>query len=138
MNIRKTTHSAQETLAFGTAFAEQLKQGCIIILKGDLGAGKTTFVKGIARGLNINDTINSPTFNIQKVYQGRLLLNHIDAYRLEGIKQDLGFEDYFDQSSVTIVEWPEYIMDFLPEVDYTIEFKYISENTRDIIVWSEE
>lgn len=131
MEQKIVTYSRAETIALGQRFAEHLTKGCLVTLKGDLGAGKTTFVKGIAIGLEISLTVNSPTFNIQKNYQGRLLLVHIDAYRLEGITQNLGFSDYFDDESVVVIEWADFIENQLPKADVAIEIVTIDDNTRE-------
>lgn len=133
-----TTNSNLETRLLGEQFAKKLKRGAIVFLKGDLGAGKTTFVQGVAQGLNIKQVVNSPTFNIQKVYQGDLVLNHIDAYRLEGIHQDLGFEDYFDEDTLTFIEWSEFIESDLPHPDYRINIKVLGENEREITIEGED
>ena len=102
-------------------------------LSGDLGAGKTTFTKGIGQGLEITKVINSPTFTILKQYQGRLNLSHFDAYRLEGQDDDLGFEEIFDSDDVCVVEWANFIEDILPVERLTIEIKKIDENTREFV-----
>ena len=87
----------------------------MLLLDGDLGAGKTALTKGIGKGLNVSKTITSPTFNIQKIYKGRIVLNHIDAYRLEGMIQDLGFDEYFDEEAVTVIEWSHFMSYLLPD-----------------------
>ena len=84
-------------------------------MTGDLGAGKTTFTKSLGKALGVKTTINSPTFTILKQYEGKFTLYHIDAYRLEGITQDLGFEELFEEDGVCIVEWPQYIEYALPK-----------------------
>mgnify|MGYP000882735468 CR=1 FL=1 len=136
MITRLVSHSPEETIEIGNQFAKELNSGCVITLKGDLGSGKTTFTKGIAKGLDITQTVNSPTFNIQKLYRGRLLLNHIDAYRLEGANQDLGFADYFDDESVTVIEWADYLGSLWISIDYRIEFIRISDDVREILIES--
>ena len=89
--------SLEETGELGLKLASLIKPGMLITLSGDLGAGKTTFTKYLGKGLGVKKTINSPTFTILKIYQGTSMpVYHIDAYRLEGITQDLGFEEYFD------------------------------------------
>ena len=100
-------HSLEETNALAEALAAKVFPGLLVTLKGDLGAGKTTFTKAFGRSLGVNKTINSPTFNILKIYQGSLPFYHIDAYRLEGITQDLGFEEVFADEGVCVVEWPQ-------------------------------
>lgn len=100
------TTCKEETQAFGEKIGRIAKAGMIILMNGDLGAGKTTLTQGIAKGLGIQRNVTSPTFTIQKLYtEGRLVLNHIDAYRLEGIEQDLGFEEYMNDDGLTVIEW---------------------------------
>ena len=93
-------NNLDETIELGKQLGELLKPNMLITLSGDLGAGKTTFTKGIGLGLEIKKIINSPTFTILKQYQGRLNLSHFDAYRLEGQDDDLGFEEIFDSDDV--------------------------------------
>lgn len=126
--MKSTSYS--QTIELGEKLAGLLDKGSFIILKGDLASGKTTFTKGIGKGLGIEDTINSPTFTILKIYSGRLPLYHIDAYRLENNDYDLGFNEFDD--GVTVVEWPEFYKDYLPKDYIEISFTYIDENTRDI------
>ena len=90
--LRLITKSADETRELGSKIGKHCEAAMVILLDGDLGAGKTCLTQGIARGLGITRSVTSPTFTIQKIYHGRLLLNHFDAYRLEGIHQDLGFD----------------------------------------------
>lgn len=108
-------NSIEETKNFGLQLGSLLAPGMCLTLTGDLGAGKTTLTKSIGKALGIKKTINSPTFTIMKIYQGDLPLYHIDSYRLEGIEQDLGFEEYLEGDGVSIVEWPEYISAILPK-----------------------
>ena len=89
-DLRLITKSADETRELGSKIGKRSEAGMVILLDGDLGAGKTCLTQGIAKGLDINRSVTSPTFTIQKIYYGRLLLNHIDVYRLEGVHQDLG------------------------------------------------
>jgi tRNA threonylcarbamoyladenosine biosynthesis protein TsaE len=107
-------NNLEETFALAVRLGKQLFKGAIITLEGDLGAGKTTFTKGIAHGLNITATVNSPTFTIIKEYDGDLKLYHIDAYRLENGQEDLGFDDYFYGDGVTVIEWASKIYQQLP------------------------
>ena len=92
--------SEQAMIDFGEKLAGLLFPGSILTLEGELGAGKTTFTKGIGKGLGIKKVINSPTFTIVKVYQGKLPLYHFDAYRLEGQDEELGFEEMFEDEGV--------------------------------------
>lgn len=125
------TRSQEETIELGYRLAKLLKKGSIIALKGDLAGGKTTFTKGIGKALNIKLIINSPTFNILKIYEGDLPLYHIDAYRLESCCYDLGISEYEDEG-IMVIEWPEYYQDFLPAEYLELNFKYIDDNTREI------
>ena len=123
----------QDMIDFGEKLASYLFPGAILTLEGDLGAGKTTFTKGIGKGLGIQKIINSPTFTIVKIYQGNLPLYHFDAYRLEGQDDDLGFEEIFDSDDVCVVEWANFIEDILPVDRLTIEIKKIDENIREFV-----
>lgn len=107
--------SLEETNQLAEKIASKLSVPALITLSGDLGAGKTTFTKGLAKALGINATITSPTFTILKSYEETVTLHHIDAYRLEGIVQDLGFEEIFDEDAICVVEWFDYIEYALPK-----------------------
>ncbi|KYC83102.1 tRNA (adenosine(37)-N6)-threonylcarbamoyltransferase complex ATPase subunit type 1 TsaE [Heyndrickxia sporothermodurans] len=103
-----------DTSSFAQKLAIKLKAKDVLLLEGDLGAGKTTFTKGIALGLGIRRNVSSPTFTIIKEYQGNLPLYHMDVYRLQDSNEDLGFDEYFEGDGVTIVEWAHVIEDQLP------------------------
>ena len=126
-------NNLEETIALGKRLGLLLQPNMLLTLSGDLGAGKTTFTKGIGQGLGITKVINSPTFTILKQYQGRLNLSHFDAYRLEGQDDDLGFEEIFDSDDVCVVEWANFIEDILPVDRLTIEIKKIDENIREFV-----
>lgn len=118
------TNSEHETKEIAETLASLIKPGTVITLEGDLGAGKTTFTKGLAKGLEIKRAVTSPTFTILKQYEGTLTLNHIDAYRLEDSEEDIGLDDYIYGDGVTVIEWAKFIDDFLPteRLALTIEF----------------
>lgn len=106
--MKFTSHSADETCAFAKDIAARLTGGETILLNGQLGAGKTTFTKGLASGLGITKPVVSPTFTIVREYSGgRLMLYHLDMYRLEDATElhELGIEDCFDGNSVVVIEW---------------------------------
>lgn len=105
----------EETNQLAEKIAAKLTLPALITLSGDLGAGKTTFTKGLAKALGIQATITSPTFTILKSYEEKITLHHIDAYRLEGITQDLGFEEIFDEDALCVVEWYDFIEYALPK-----------------------
>ncbi|WP_251547377.1 tRNA (adenosine(37)-N6)-threonylcarbamoyltransferase complex ATPase subunit type 1 TsaE [Limosilactobacillus caecicola] len=130
-----TLNSREETIALGERLATNLQPGDVIVLNGDLGAGKTTFTKGIARGLGISEVIKSPTFTIIREYQdGRLPLYHMDAYRLEnGGAADLGLDEYFDGDGVSVVEWAQFAADELPDEYLSITFQRTDEDQRRIL-----
>ncbi len=129
-----TTASSDETMQFAEALARLLLPGSTITLEGDLGAGKTTFTKGLALGLGVKRVVNSPTFTIIKEYQGeRIPLYHMDVYRLdEGSGEDLGLEDYFYGEGITVVEWASRIQESLPPDRLEIQIKRHSETERQI------
>lgn len=109
------TYSPEETMALASKLARLLHSGDVLLLEGDLGAGKTTFTKGLAKGLGITRNVNSPTFTIIKEYKGgRLPLYHMDVYRLDDSFEDLGFDEYFEGDGVTVVEWAHLIQEQLP------------------------
>ena len=126
-------NNLEETIALGNRLGLLLQPNMLLTLSGDLGAGKTTFTKGIGQGLGITKVINSPTFTILKQYSGRLKLSHFDAYRLEGQDDDVGFEEIFDSDDVCVVEWANFIEDILPVDRLTIEIKKIDENIREFV-----
>ena len=116
--MRFVTHSADETEALGERLAKTLHGGEIIAFTGDLGAGKTAFTRGLARGLGIPMRVTSPTYTIVNEYTGgRLPLFHFDMYRLGSSDElfDIGWEDYLSRGGVCAVEWSEQVADALPE-----------------------
>jgi tRNA threonylcarbamoyladenosine biosynthesis protein TsaE len=120
-----------ETIKLGTLVANCLKQGDIILLTGDLGAGKTTFTQGVADGLGINERVISPTFNILKCYfNNNLNLYHIDAYRLEENKNDIGLEEFIEGDGVCLIEWPKYISHLIPSETISIKISNLGDDNR--------
>ncbi len=113
--VRLITNSAEQTRQLAEKLAAFLSAGSLITLSGQLGAGKTTFTQGLAKGLGIEKRVISPTFTILRIYQGRMPLYHIDAYRLEGNDADLGFEEMMEDDGVCVIEWPDFLRDRLPE-----------------------
>ena len=115
--IIKITHKKEDTIELAKSLSPKLPDGITLTFSGDLGAGKTTLVRGIARGLNIKDVVQSPTFNIMKIYfKGDRPLIHIDAYRLADINNDIGLDEYIGyESGITVIEWPMFIKDLLPD-----------------------
>jgi len=112
--IRST--SAEQTQAAGARLAERLGPGDVVALTGDLGAGKTCFTQGLARGLGVTGRVVSPTFVLVNEYRGRVPVHHVDAYRTESLTEllDLGLEELFAGDGVTIVEWADKLLPLLP------------------------
>ena len=112
------TNTAKETFEFGRSLGEAAKPGAVYTLIGDLGVGKTVLTQGLAKGLAIDEPINSPTFTIVQVYEeGRLPLYHFDVYRIGDVEEmeEIGYEDYFYGDGVCLVEWAELIEELLPK-----------------------
>jgi tRNA threonylcarbamoyladenosine biosynthesis protein TsaE len=131
MEYKVTTHSVEETMEIAQNMESEKFPGMVICLNGELGSGKTVFVKGFAVGLGITETITSPTFNIVKEYlDGEAPLYHMDVYRLDNQDDTIGFDDYFDGNGVSIIEWSDLIKDKLPEEYLEITFIVVDENTR--------
>lgn len=108
-------YSIEDTYELANKLSQYIKGNFIITMSGDLGAGKTTFTKALAKSLGINKTISSPTFTILKSYnENNVRLHHIDAYRLEGIDQDLGFEEVFEEEALIVIEWYKFVEDTIP------------------------
>ncbi len=123
--------SAEATKELAEKFGKRLWEGSCLLLSGDLGAGKTCFTQGLGQGLNIKRKISSPTFTLLKVYQeGRLVLYHLDAYRLENAFQDVGFSEFIALLGVSVIEWPEYLEPLLPKEYLKIDFGLIAEDKR--------
>jgi tRNA threonylcarbamoyladenosine biosynthesis protein TsaE len=123
MRVDLRAETADDTRAVGAAFAELLRARDAVILTGELGAGKTTLVQGIARGLGVTDQVVSPTFTLVREYHGRLEVAHVDVYRLERIQDvmDLGLEELGDGEAVLLVEWGDAVEEVLPADHVTIE-----------------
>ena len=113
------TYSAEETERIGIQIAEQAQPGSVYALAGDLGAGKTAFTQGIAKGLGITEAVCSPTFTLVQIYEeGTMPLYHFDVYRITDIEEmyEIGFEDYFYGNGLTVIEWAELVEEVLPPV----------------------
>ncbi|MBF0489442.1 MAG: tRNA (adenosine(37)-N6)-threonylcarbamoyltransferase complex ATPase subunit type 1 TsaE [Candidatus Omnitrophica bacterium] len=133
--IKKITYSSEETIQAACDFAKTLKAGDVLLLEGDLGAGKTTFVKGLAKGLKakVKDVV-SPTFVLMNIYQGQMPIYHFDLYRLEKPEEiaSLNVDEYLQSDGIAVIEWPKRLGADMPRDCYWIEFKHISETEREI------
>ncbi|MEK3954922.1 tRNA threonylcarbamoyladenosine biosynthesis protein TsaE [Psychrobacillus psychrotolerans] len=130
MKYERMINSEQETQALAEQMAARLHAGDVLTLEGDLGAGKTTFTKSVAKGLGIKRNVNSPTFTILKQYEGRLPLNHLDVYRLANSDEDLGWDELFYGDAVSIIEWAHLIEEDLPAERLAIQILRLDENAR--------
>ncbi|HIQ94464.1 TPA: tRNA (adenosine(37)-N6)-threonylcarbamoyltransferase complex ATPase subunit type 1 TsaE [Candidatus Ventrenecus stercoripullorum] len=131
MDYKITTKDEMDTLELAQNIESEKFPDMVICLIGELGSGKTVFVKGFAQALGINETITSPTFTIVKEYEsGELPLYHMDVYRLEDNKDNIGLTDYFNKGGITIIEWADMIESELPEERLDIRFRVVDENTR--------
>lgn len=129
--------SVKETIEFGRKFAEELNAGDVVCLEGDLGAGKTHFVKGIASGFGIDqEKVNSPTFTLINEYYGETPIFHFDCYRLKTIKEalEIGIEEYLYGEGVSVIEWPSKIKELIPENAIQIEIKHTGTSERSILI----
>jgi len=135
MQVSFLTHSKEETQQFGILLSKFLFKKSVVTLTGDLGAGKTTLVGGVALGLNIKEKVTSPTFNIMKCYFVKPLpLYHIDAYRLESGNKDIGLEEFIDGDGATFIEWPIFIQEMIPNDRLEIEIHNNGEDERVFIL----
>ncbi len=129
------THSPQETRALGRRLAEVLKPGDVLLLWGDLGAGKSELTRGIAEGLGVTSTVTSPSFTILNVYEeGRVPLYHFDWYRLESAEElyEMGMDEYLGGDGVAVVEWPSQCPEAIPETCLSVKIEPVQEDEREI------
>ena len=135
--LKVVSHSPAETQALGQKLAAMLREPNVVVLSGELGAGKTVFVKGLAEGLGVkNDKVLSPTFSFVHEYHGNSDLFHFDLYRMSDISElkEIGWEDYLERDGLTVIEWGEKAAGLLPPKYYSINFKILNESEREIDV----
>ncbi len=130
------THSVSETEALGERLAKCLSSGSVVALYGDLGAGKTALVRGMARGLELTESVSSPTFTIVNEYPGHPALFHFDLYRLKNAEElyAIGWEDYLDRDGVCVVEWSENAPEAFPEDTVRVYIDRLGDTDRRIRV----
>ena len=126
------SNSSEETYAFAMEYAKTLKAGDVLLLDGDMGAGKTVFAKGIAKGLGIEEEVTSPTYAYMNDYEGRLF--HYDCYRIESVEQaeSLGLADYFYMGGICLVEWAQNVAPLLPKTVKRVRILKIGDGQREI------
>lgn len=134
--MQVVTHSQEETAALGEKLAKKLTPGSVVAFTGGLGAGKTAFCKGLARGLGCIDPVQSPTFSIVNLYRGPQPFAHFDLYRISGYHDLLaaGFFDYIDEGAVVAAEWSENAAPYLEEPVIRVNLTITGENTRSITI----
>jgi len=131
MNYKYTSRCEEDTLELAENIESEKFPGMVICLNGELGSGKTVFVKGFAKALGIQETVTSPTFSLVKEYhEGEMPLFHMDVYRMEDSNENIGLSDYLNQDGVCIIEWPEMIEEQLPEERLDVTIKVIDDDVR--------
>lgn len=139
---KHTTRSPEETQRLAAEIASTLKPGSVLALMGDLGAGKTCFVQGLAKALKVpkNFYVNSPTFTILNIYKGSMPVYHYDFYRLgsEAEALDLGLDEYLFGDGLCVIEWAEKFPKILPEGTLRLSFHFVDENTREITIMEDK
>jgi tRNA threonylcarbamoyladenosine biosynthesis protein TsaE len=140
MNQSLITHSIEETHAFAKKIAEQVKNGGVLALQGNLGAGKTTFTQGLAKALRIEDKILSPTFVVMRQHQipnSETMLYHIDLYRMTSVEslKELGLEEILSNpKNIVVIEWPEKLSEKLPSNTLFLQFRTLDDDSKEIVL----
>ena len=134
--LERITHSEQETEHFGAELAEMIQAPAVLCLYGELGAGKTALIRGLAEGMGLTSTVSSPTFTIVNEYLGSRDLIHFDMYRLGSAEElfDIGWEDYLRRNAVLAVEWSENVQNAFDSTEIVIRLEKLSDNDRRITV----
>jgi tRNA threonylcarbamoyladenosine biosynthesis protein TsaE len=132
--VRERTHSAAETEAVGERLATQLGPGDVVLVSGELGAGKTTLIRGAARALGVSEPVTSPTFTIGHTYSGRLPVSHLDLYRLAELDQEgpALLDDYVTPEAVSFIEWPRGAEPWLDRISLRVEIRHAGGDEREI------
>ena len=143
MRLKMEIENLRQTQELAQAFAKVLKPSTIVVLNGDLGSGKTTFVKEVVAALGSKDLVTSPTFTLLNTYEADFPIYHFDMYRLSSAEEAMavGFEEYFDKKSldgVCFVEWAENVEGLIKKVDYTINFEKKGDTHRTVTIKGEE
>lgn len=139
MKLKMEIRSLSQTTSLAKAFAKTLKPPMVVLLCGDLGSGKTTFVKEVVKELGSDALVTSPTFTLLNTYDAKFPVYHFDMYRLSSAEEamNVGFEEYFDKSSldgVCFVEWPENVEGLIKNVDYVVDIKKTGQNSREFVI----
>ncbi len=137
LRLHITSHNESETIALAEKLAPLFRPGDLVILKGELGAGKTAFVRGLAGALGLDrEAVNSPSFTIVNEYPGERPMYHLDLYRINDPTEldEIGWDEYLQRPGLIVVEWGDKAGNYLPSQYYVISFKIINEQTREIDV----
>ena len=128
------TQDPQETIQLGEGFATYIEEGDVFAFVGDLASGKTTFIKGILKGLNYNSSVTSPTFTLVNEYDAKYPVIHIDCYREEELERwiKLGMNDYMNEDNIVIIEWADKMLSILPSNTIQFQFNHQNINSREI------
>jgi len=132
INIR--FDSVEDTARLASIISDYVFKGMVIGLTGDLGSGKTTFTKYLAKRIGVSDNLNSPTFTILKIYDAKIPLYHMDVYRLENIGYDYELDEFIYGDGISVIEWYPYIASMLPEEILEIDLKVINEYSRNVTI----
>ena len=135
-NFEYISENENATIRLGVMFSKQLKQGDVIGFNGDLGTGKTTFIKGVLLGLNYKEIVTSPTFTLINEYDAIYKILHIDFYREKNIQRwkNIGFEEIINNDNIVLIEWSNLIPDLLPKKINILNFTHIEKNKRKISI----
>lgn len=131
--MRFISSSPEETIKIGFNLSKKIGKETIILLIGELGSGKTTFIKGLAKGLNVKGSVTSPSFVIMNIYNGKTKLFHLDLYRINTLKETEFIYDFL-REGIMVIEWGEKIKDEIDKKRIEVFFKIISNNKREIII----
>jgi tRNA threonylcarbamoyladenosine biosynthesis protein TsaE len=133
--VTERTHSAAETEALGERLAAELGPGDVVMVSGELGAGKTTLIRGAARALGVRETVTSPTFTVGHTYAGRVPVSHLDLYRLAELDQEdpALLEDYVTPEAVSFIEWPSAAEPWLEQITRRVEIRHAGGDEREIL-----
>lgn len=141
VNFSTISHSVEDTIQAGYEFAKDLQRGDVVCLEGDLGAGKTHFIKGVASYFGINaEKVNSPTYTLIHEYFGTIPIYHFDCYRLQSEQEalEIGTEEYFYGDGISLVEWPKKIYDLLPKEAIWLKISHLPGAKRKIEIQEQE
>lgn len=132
MSLEKVSSSEEETSALAAGLAQLLKPGDVVFLEGQLGTGKTFFIRAAARALGVTEPVTSPSFTMAQTYTGDVTIHHLDLYRLPDFGPDdaVDFEPFFESSAITFIEWPQQGRRFLEEPDVIINLEHVDKNSR--------